>query len=95
MTNPTPQAPTNPPAPQPTPQAAAPSADAVKLHNYLQIIDPQQQGVGLDMVRPIYPKIGWNVILAHCAELESANKLSKVFVPGLNGKGGYESYTWQ
>ncbi|GEM_PF-2728097 len=83
---------------QPVPQAqpvATPSVDAVKLHNYLKVIDLDQNGVGLDKTRPIYPKIGWNVILSHCAELESANMLSKRMVAGPNGRGGYDLYTWQ
>jgi len=92
--------PVTPPAPEPTPEpvqevVAPPSTQAMALHGFLKIIDPEQKGVGLDRVRPMYPKVGWNVILSHCAELESNGLLSKVRVTNANGKGGHEEYTWQ
>jgi len=97
MTQPTPQpeSPQNPAPPSQSVPSGSPSTEAVNLHNYLKMVDPAQEGVGLDKVRPIYPKIGWNVILGHCAELETANMLTKRKVSGPNGRGGYELYTWQ
>ena len=83
------------PVSEPVVQAVQLSPEATNLHNYLKMIDPNQEGVGLDKVRPIYPKVGWNVILGHCAELESAKMLTKRFVPGPSGRGGYDLYRWQ
>lgn len=78
----------------PEPETAL-SSEAQRLYDYLKLIDPNQSGMGLDKVRPIYTRIGWNVILGHCAELETSNMLSKSFVAGPSGRGGYDLYTWQ
>lgn len=99
MTSPEPQgnAPVQEPQAQATATATPPalSAEPQRLYDYFKIVDPEQKGVGLDQVRPIYPAIGWNIILGHCGELEARNMLTKEFIPGPRGRGGFNKYKWQ
>ncbi len=81
--------------PAPTPAPAALSPEAQQLIANFRAIDPTRVGVGLDKIRPFYPKIGWSKILRPAEELESAGLLVKR--PVLNDRGGvaYNLYTWK
>lgn len=98
MDNPNPS-PVQAPAPVPAAPTPAPapvlSQEAQTLYGNFKAIDPTNQGVGLDKIRPFYPRIGWGKILAWAAELEAAKLLTKTHK--LNGKGGvaYHVYSWK
>lgn len=71
------------------------STEAQALHNNFKAIDPSQGGVGLDKIRPFYPRVGWNKILGWVGELESQNLIGKT--PKFTGKGAiaFYVYTWK
>lgn len=71
------------------------SSEATKLHNFLKAVDPDKNGVGLDKVRPLYPKVGWNVVLRHVNELKNAGMVTETGVPNAKGGIGYNLYTWK
>lgn len=98
--------PVSQPAAQPPAAGAAPAAGnaggvpalseaAATLLSNFKAIDPRQEGVGLDKIRPFYPRVGWSKILAPVAELEAAGKLARRHE--LNNRGGvaFHVYTWQ
>lgn len=76
-------------------QAPVEPTDAEKLHANFKAIDPLRNGVGLDKIRPFYPRVGWNKILGWCAELESAGKLAKRVVLNKTGGVAYHLYDWK
>ena len=83
-------------APAPQPAAPAPLSNAASLMlSQFRLLDPTRQAVGLDKLRPFYPRIGWNIILATVHELENAKLLTKKGVPNPKGGVGYHVYTWQ
>lgn len=72
-----------------------PSQEAVTLHGQFRALDPNGAGVGLDKIRPFYPRVGWHTILSRVAELEAAGMLDKRAVMNPNGTIGYHLYTWK
>lgn len=82
-------------APAAAVEPAALSEEAALMLSNFKAIDPRREGVGLDKIRPFYPRIGWSKILAPVAELERAGKLTKR--NQLNQRGGvaFHIYTWQ
>lgn len=70
------------------------SAEAAELLANFKAVDPKRTGVGLDRIRPFYPRMAWSVILTPAKELEALGLLKRKSV--MNGKGrvGYELYTW-
>lgn len=72
-----------------------PTQEAVTLHGQFRALDATQQGVGLDKIRPFYPRVGWGVILSRVAELEAVGMVTKRAVMNSNGTVGYHLYTWK
>lgn len=71
------------------------SVEASQLHANFKAVDPRRNGVGLDRIRPFYPKVGWSVILTPANELIQAGFLKKRPVMNAKGSVGHELYTWQ
>jgi hypothetical protein len=71
------------------------SAEAAQMLQNFKAIDPNRQGVGLDKIRPFYPRVGWTQILAPVNELESSGLLSKTSVLNDRGAVGYHVYAWK
>lgn len=102
---PTPQptpTPTPTPTPQPTPTPeptpdpnAKPLATADELYAFMRAIDPRREGIGLDKVRPLYRKTGWDKILAVVKQLEDSGRVTKRAVLNRQGGTAYEVYTWK
>jgi len=64
------------------------------FHAYLKMIDPQQNGVGLDKARAFFGAVGWHEILGHVAWLKATNMLSETPVSGKFGV-KFNVYTWK
>lgn len=69
-----------------TPAAAELSPEATKVLGQLKAIDPAGEGAGVHALRPFYPRVGWNKMLAWLNELVAAKLVTTSRV--LNGKGG-------
>lgn len=95
MTNPVPSAPVPSNVPAVQPAAPALSEAAVLMLSQIKMLDPNKQAVGLDKLRPFYPRIGWNIIGATVKELEDAGKLKARNVMSPKGTVAYKVYTWQ
>jgi hypothetical protein len=90
--------PQNRPAAAPAPAAgpaATLSTEAQTLYSNFVAVDPTRRGVGLDKIRPFYPRVGWSVILGQVAELEGAGMLTSRNVTNDRGGVAYKVYTWK
>lgn len=88
----------SPVTPDPVPQAKQHEIlpeNLNRLHDVFKLFDPQQQGLGLDKVRTIFPKEGWHYILQHVDALVEAGRLTKRPVTGKGGLVSHDTYTWQ
>lgn len=63
-----------------------------RLHTMFSMLDPNREGLGLNMVRNIFPREGWNVVLAHVNRLVEDGRLEKTPVMGRGGVVLYETY---
>lgn len=75
---------------QPATSLSKPAQDMIAQ---FKAIDPTRAGIGLNVIRPFYPRVGWNVILATVNELEKAGILTKSAVINNKGLVGYHKYT--
>jgi hypothetical protein len=70
-------------------------SNVTRLYDWFKLLDPNQEGVGLDKVRGVFPSDGWHVVLAHINVLLADGRVVKSPVIGQKGVLLFEKYTWK